>query len=141
MFCYILLFYILLFYIVLFNFVSIDELSLDNETKNYLADKGIKYNTFKSIKDIIQTTDILYMTRIQEERFEGNLEMDYIKKNLYLTQELLTMAKDNMVIMHPLPRNDEITSDIDNDPRVAYFRQMENGLYVRMALLHNLLVK
>ena len=58
-----------------------------------------------------------------------------IENNLYLTQELLTYAKHNMVIMHPFPRNNEINTNIDNDPRAAYFRQMENGLYVRMALI------
>ena len=58
---------------------------------------------------------------------------------MYLTQETLTNAKNNLVIMHPLPRNDEINVNIDNDPRAAYFRQMENGLYVRMALLQLLI--
>ena len=86
------------------------------------------------------TTDILYMTRIQKERFNNEkLDMDYIENNLYLTQEMLTNAKNNMIIMHPLPRNKEINTNIDNDPRAAYFRQMENGLYVRMALIHLIL--
>ena len=76
------------------------------------------------------------MTRIQKERLNGEeINEDLISKNTYLTPETLTNAKNNMVIMHPLPRNEEINTDIDNDPRAAYFRQMENGLYVRMALL------
>ena len=80
------------------------------------------------------------MTRIQKERFiNENINFDQIKSNLYTTQEILTNAKDNMVIMHPLPRNEEIDVNIDNDIRSAYFRQMENGLYVRMALIHSLL--
>ena len=80
------------------------------------------------------------MTRIQKERLKGeHIDGKYIEKNLYLTQEILTNAKNNMVIMHPLPRNDEINVNIDNDPRAAYFRQMENGLYVRMALMQLLL--
>ena len=86
---------------------------------------------------MIETTDVLYMTRIQKERLRG--ESIEIGQNLYLTQELLTNAKQNMVIMHPLPRNDEINPNIDNDPRAAYFRQMENGLYVRMALIQMLI--
>ena len=80
------------------------------------------------------------MTRIQKERLTGeNINEEFIANNLYLTQEKLTNAKNNMVIMHPLPRNDEINVDIDNDPRASYFRQMENGLYVRMALIQLLI--
>ena len=80
------------------------------------------------------------MTRIQKERLHGELlDDDYISKNLYLTPEILTNAKNNMVIMHPLPRYEEINTNIDNDPRAAYFRQMENGLYIRMALLQLLI--
>ena len=127
-------------YEITFNFVSIKELSLDEGTIKFLDERNIKYNTYTSINEIIQTTDVLYMTRIQKERLNG-MEIDeaFIEKNLYLTQEILTNAKNNMVIMHPLPRNDEINTNIDNDPRAAYFRQMENGLYVRMALLQLLI--
>ena len=127
-------------YDIMFNFVSIDELSLDNDTLKFLDSNNIKYNKYTSINDIIETTDILYMTRIQKERLNNeNIDENFIKNNLYLKQEMLTNAKNNMVIMHPLPRNDEININIDNDPRAAYFRQIENGLYIRMALLHNLL--
>ena len=127
-------------YDIIFNFVSVNQLNLDEDTLSFLSFKNIKYNTFTSINDIIMTTDILYMTRIQKERFNNkNLDMEYIENNLYLTQEMLTNAKNNMVIMHPLPRNEEINTNIDNDPRAAYFRQMENGLYVRMALIHLIL--
>ena len=123
-------------YQMTFNFVSIRELSLDEETRKYLEERHIKYQTFTSINEVIETTDVLYMTRIQKERFQGEIvEEDFIEKNLHLTQETLTNAKSNMVIMHPLPRNEEIPENIDNDPRAAYFRQMENGLYVRMALI------
>jgi aspartate carbamoyltransferase catalytic subunit len=76
------------------------------------------------------------MTRIQKERLLGEvIDTNFIENNLHLTQEILTDAKNNMVIMHPLPRNDEINVDIDNDPRASYFRQMENGLFIRMALI------
>ena len=123
-------------YQMTFNFVSIRELSLDEETRKYLKERNIKYQTFTSINEVIETTDVLYMTRIQKERLQGEIvEEDFIEKNLHLTQETLTNAKSNMVIMHPLPRNEEIPENIDNDPRAAYFRQMENGLYVRMALI------
>ena len=127
-------------YEITFNFVSLDTLGLDNDTIEFLKNKGIKYNIYKSISDVIDTTDILYMTRIQSERLlKEEINMDELKSNLYLTQEILTYAKQNMVIMHPLPRNNEISINIDNDPRAAYFRQMENGLYVRMALIQLLL--
>lgn len=129
-------------YDVSFNFVSIDKLNLDEETRDFLRRKNIKYNTYTSINDVIENTDVLYMTRIQKERFDslgGEIDEQFIQSNLYLTQEILTNAKNNMVIMHPLPRNDEINVNIDNDPRAAYFRQMENGLYIRMALIQLLL--
>ena len=80
------------------------------------------------------------MTRIQKERLNGeNIDEKFIEDNLYLTPELLTNAKENLVIMHPLPRNKEIDENIDNVQRAAYFRQMENGLYIRMALMQQLL--
>ena len=128
-------------YQMTFNFVSIRELSLDEETRKYLEERHIKYQTFTSINEVIENTDVLYMTRIQKERFNVKSSIDYevIKNNLYLTQEIMTNAKNNMVIMHPLPRNEEISVDIDNDPRAAYFRQMENGLYIRMALIQLLI--
>jgi carbamoyl-phosphate synthase/aspartate carbamoyltransferase/dihydroorotase len=127
-------------YDITFNFVSIKELSLDENTTQFLESKNIKYKTFNSINDVINTTDVLYMTRIQKERLLGeSIDVNYVENNLHLTQEILTDAKNNMVIMHPLPRNDEISVDIDNDPRASYFRQMENGLYIRMALIQLLI--
>ena len=127
-------------YDVTFNFVSISELSLDANTLQYLDERNISYNVFNSINDVISTTDVIYMTRIQKERFNSHdIDSEFISKNLHLTQEILTRAKNNLVIMHPLPRNEEISVSIDNDPRAAYFRQMENGLYVRMALIQLLI--
>ena len=129
-------------YNITFNFVSIKELELDENTKMFLESKQIKYNVYGSIRDIIENTDILYMTRIQKERLaDENIDYEYLSKNMYLTQDILTKAKNNIVIMHPLPRNEELNIDIDNDPRAAYFRQMENGLYIRMALLQDFLGK
>lgn len=127
-------------YSITFNFVSVDVLSLDEGTIQFLKNKNIRYNTFNSIDDVIENTDILYMTRIQKERLNGeDVDNDFIEKNLYLTQEIMTNAKNSMAILHPLPRNEEINPNIDNDPRAAYFRQMENGLYVRMAILQLLI--
>jgi carbamoyl-phosphate synthase / aspartate carbamoyltransferase / dihydroorotase len=127
-------------YDITFNFVSISDLELDENTIQFLDSKQIKYNKYNSINDIIEHTDVLYMTRIQKERLRTeNIDYEFLKNNLYLTQEMLTNAKNNIVIMHPLPRNEELNINIDNDPRAAYFRQMENGLYIRMALLQSFL--
>ena len=115
-------------------------MSLDANTLKYLDERNISYNVFNSINDVISTTDVIYMTRIQKERFiSEDIDSEFISKNLHLTQEILTKAKNNIVIMHPLPRNEEISVSIDNDPRAAYFRQMENGLYIRMALIQLLI--
>ena len=131
-------------YKITFNFVSVPELRLDDGTRQFLEERNIAYREYDSISQVIETTDVIYMTRIQKERFEDKnesekLDLEYIEKNLYLNPEILTNAKDNMVIMHPLPRNAEIDVNIDLDPRAAYFRQMENGLYVRMALIQLLI--
>ena len=105
---------------------------LDEETIKFLNSRNIEYHTFTSIGEVIENTDVLYMTRIQKERLQNEkIDVDFIEKNLHLRQEILTNAKSNLVIMHPLPRNEEINTQIDNDPRAAYFRQMENGLYIR----------
>jgi carbamoyl-phosphate synthase / aspartate carbamoyltransferase len=127
-------------YDVSFNFVSIENLCLDENTVHFLNNNNIEFKTFESINDVIENTDVLYMTRIQKERLNNEkIDLEFIEKNLYLTQEILTKAKNNMIIMHPLPRNKEINDNIDNDPRACYFRQMENGLYIRMALIQLLL--
>ena len=90
-------------YNITFNFVSVDKLRLDEGTISYLYSKNITFKTYSSINDVIENTDVLYMTRIQKERLSGeSIDDEYIKNNLYLTQESLTNAKHNMVIMHPL---------------------------------------
>ena len=131
-------------YHITFNFVSVPELRLDDGTRKFLEERNIEFREFDSINQVIHMTDVIYMTRIQKERFQDDgennkLDIEFIEKNLYLNPEILTNAKDNMVIMHPLPRNEEIDVNIDLDPRAAYFRQMENGLYVRMALIQLLI--
>lgn len=81
------------------------------------------------------------MTRIQKERFESEEEYNRVSGHFVVTPHLMTLAKRRMIVMHPLPRNDEISKDFDNDPRAAYFRQAENGVYIRMALLAMVLGK
>jgi aspartate carbamoyltransferase catalytic subunit len=90
---------------------------------------------------VLPETDVLYVTRVQKERFENIEDYNSVKDEFVVNPEILKMAKEKMIIMHPLPRVNEITMDVDDDPRAAYFRQMEYGLYVRMALLAMVLGK
>lgn len=114
-----------------FIFVSCPELDLDEEYKSCLTNK---YSSITDIQEIIETVDIIYMTRIQKERIS---EEDIKIRNVKINNELLKKTKHTSILMHPLPRNDEITSDCDKNHRSKYFDQMNNGVYVRMALLSN----
>jgi len=114
------------------KFVSPSCLSMPDDIKEYLNDRGVEYTEHRSITDVIDTTDVLYVTRIQKERLSEE-EKDIQIVNI--TPQLLHMSKKTLRIMHPLPRVSEISTEIDSDPRAAYFRQMQYGLYVRMALL------
>jgi carbamoyl-phosphate synthase/aspartate carbamoyltransferase/dihydroorotase len=130
-------------YNVKINYVSPEQLKMPIEIIEELRSKGIEqieYN-LDEIENVLEKTDVLYMTRIQKERFDNIDEYnDIIINNKYiLTPQMLNKAKDDIIIMHPLPRVDEISEEVDNDPRAAYFRQMENGLYLRMALLDHML--
>ena len=84
---------------------------------------------------VLAATDVLYVTRIQKERFSDPSEYDQVKDSYVITPQTMLGAKEKMALMHPLPRVGEITTDVDADPRAAYFRQMEYGMYIRMALL------
>ena len=98
-------------------------------------------NKSRSLNDVIKKTDILYMTRIQKERFENAEEYDMIMENAWLfrlSRDTMNRAKENMIVMHPMPRLEEIPVEIDKDDRAAYFKQVENGLYMRMALLDSI---
>jgi aspartate carbamoyltransferase catalytic subunit len=96
---------------------------------------GQKYETSESLADVIPELDVLYMTRIQRERFKDAGEYRRLKDVYILTKKLLESAKKDMQIMHPLPRVDEISTDVDTDPRAAYFEQARYGMLIRMALL------
>ncbi len=99
----------------------------------------ISYSESPSIEEAIDKCDVLYMTRVQQERFDDLAEYEACKSNFILTYEKLQQAKKEMIVLHPLPRVDEISSDVDDDPRAAYFRQAKNGKFIRMALIHTLL--
>ena len=95
----------------------------------------VPQETYTSLDEVLPKTDVLYMTRIQKERFPSQESYEKVRGSYKLTPHVLTRAKEKMVIMHPLPRVDEISTEVDSDPRAAYFRQAEYGMYVRMALL------
>ena len=96
---------------------------------------GIDQVETTELDSVLPDTDVLYVTRIQKERFADPSEYDMVKDSYVITPQTMTGAKQRMALMHPLPRVGEITTDVDADPRAAYFRQMEYGMYTRMALL------
>ena len=116
------------------NFVSPKGLEAPEELVAYLKDRKTTVKGFNNLREILPKTDVLYVTRIQKEWFTPE-EYLKVKGSYVVDRELMKKAKKKMIVMHPLPRVDEISVDFDNDPRAAYFRQMRNGLYVRMALL------
>ena len=123
-----------------FYFISPDELKVpDYLVEDTLNPCGVEYHEVRSLEETLPKLDVLYMTRVQKERFFN--EEDYIRlKGVYtLNAAKLALAKQTMPVLHPLPRVDEIAPDVDSDPRAAYFDQVQNGVYVRMALILALL--
>ena len=122
-----------------FIFISPEELKVPDYIIEMLNSKGISYKQVINLEEVIGELDILYMTRVQRERFFN--EEDYVRlKDFYiLTKDKLNMAKDDMIVLHPLPRVNEISVEVDDDPRAAYFKQAQFGVYVRMALIMTLL--
>jgi len=127
-------------YNVNYRYVSPKTLELPDNVKRHINDKNLKQTEYDNLDEAIKGTDVLYMTRIQKERFDNLEEYNKVKDIYKLQTHHLKNAKDNMIIMHPLPRVDEINTDIDNDPRAVYFKQMKYGLYLRMALLADILL-
>ncbi len=126
---------LLTLYEVTINYVCPPSLSMPDKVIKYLASKGISQNFYSSIEDVLPETDVLYMTRIQKERFASEEEYKATCGLYIVTPKLMAKAKSKMIVMHPLPRNDEIDKAFDNDKRAVYFRQAENGMYIRMSLL------
>lgn len=123
------------------NYVSPDILRMPKEVMDEVAATGIPQAEFDSLKKVLPETDVLYVTRVQKERFEDPADYEKVSGAFVVDPEIMKPAKQNMIVMHPLPRVGEISPDFDDDPRAAYFRQMEYGLYVRMALLAMVLGK
>jgi aspartate carbamoyltransferase catalytic subunit len=122
-----------------FIFISPPELRIPDYITDELRDKNIEYEEVIKLEDRIGDLDILYMTRVQRERFFN--EEDYVRlKDFYiLTNEKLQLAREDMLVLHPLPRVNEISVEVDDDPRAVYFKQAQFGMYVRMALIMTLL--
>ncbi|MBR8534511.1 aspartate carbamoyltransferase [Carboxylicivirga mesophila] len=122
-----------------FNFISPDSLKMPDEYKLFLDKKGIKYYEHLEFTDIIEEADILYMTRVQRERFSDPIEYEKVKNVYVLRNSMLDNTKDNLRILHPLPRVNEIHTDVDANPKAYYFEQAENGVYARMAIMASIL--
>ncbi|MBR1702420.1 MAG: aspartate carbamoyltransferase [Lachnospiraceae bacterium] len=122
-----------------FIFISPEELRIPDYITDMLKEKGISYQEVIRLEDVLPELDLLYMTRVQKERFFN--EEDYVRlKDFYiLTPEKMELAGDDMLVLHPLPRVNEIDVAVDEDPRAAYFKQAQYGVYVRMALIMTLL--
>ena len=122
-----------------FIFTSPDELKMPAEYKTFLDERGIPYRETSSLEDGLNDCDILYMTRVQQERFTDPMEYEKVKDVYQLSARMLGGVRENMKILHPLPRVGEICEDVDDTPYAYYFKQAENGLYVRMAIISYLL--
>ena len=117
-----------------FHFVAPQALSMPDYIIDELKEKGVKFHLHDDLDTVIDSLDIIYMTRVQKERFDET-EYQHMKSSFILTAQMLTGVKSNLKVLHPLPRVDEITTDVDHTPYAYYFQQAENGVYARQALL------
>jgi len=132
---------LLCLYDVELDFVSPSILRMPREIIEEVEEHGLPYQETEDIHNIVADVDVLYVTRVQRERFEDPTEYERVKDFYVITPELMKQAKEKMIVMHPFPRVFEISYEVDSDPRAAYFRQIQNGLYIRMALLAAVLGK
>ncbi len=132
---------LLLNYNVRLRFVSPEILRAPLDLTNKVRDAGYDMRETYDVHDVIGEADVLYVTRVQKERFSDLTQYEQVKDYYLISPALLERAKSKMVVMHPLPRVGEISYEVDEDPRAAYFRQVRNGLYIRMALLAAVLAK
>jgi len=123
------------------NYVSPEILRMPRDVMDEVASKDVPQAEYRSLEKALPETDVLYVTRVQRERFKEKAVYDKVKDAFIVNPDVMKPAKERMIVMHPLPRVNEISLDFDDDPRAAYFRQMEYGLYVRMALLAMVLGK
>ena len=128
-------------YPVEFVFVSPEILRMPKDVLDVVNSTGHRYQETEDVHDCISDVDVLYVTRVQKERFTDLAVYEEVKDHYVVDPALMSKAKERMIVMHPLPRINEISYAIDNDPRAAYFDQMRNGMYIRMALLAAVLGK
>lgn len=122
-----------------FNFISPEELKIPEEYKLFLDKKNLKYYEHRDFSEIISHADIIYMTRIQRERFSDPMEYEKTKNSYVLKNSMLENTKDNMKVLHPLPRVNEIDDDVDENEKAYYFKQALNGVYTRQAIISAIL--
>lgn len=122
-----------------FNFISPEELKIPDEYKLFLDKKGLKYYEHRDFSDIISHADIIYMTRIQRERFSDPMEYEKTKNSYVLKNDMLENTKLNMKVLHPLPRVNEIHTNVDENEKAYYFTQALNGVYTRQAIITHIL--
>lgn len=122
-----------------FHLVSPFELKLPSAVKIHIKDKKLNYYQYTEMNDAIPLSDILYMTRIQGERFSDPMEYQRVKNSYILSADMLANAKPNMKVLHPLPRVNEISTNVDDLPQAYYFKQAQNGMFVREALIAHIL--
>ena len=132
---------LLTLYNVRLNYVSPEILRMPEEVMAEVGEKGILQTEYRELAPVLADTDVLYVTRVQKERFASEDEYEQVKGAYVIDRQTMLDAKEKMILMHPLPRITEIAMEVDDDPRAAYFRQMEYGLYIRMALLAMVLGK
>ncbi|HAR37957.1 MAG TPA: aspartate carbamoyltransferase, partial [Porphyromonadaceae bacterium] len=123
-----------------FNFVAPEELHIPDKYKVFCDQKQIVYNEFTDFSpESINSADILYMTRVQKERFTDLMEYEKVKNIYVLHNDMLADSKENLRVLHPLPRVKEISQDVDDNPKAYYFQQARNGMYTRQAVICDLM--
>jgi aspartate carbamoyltransferase catalytic subunit len=122
-----------------FHFISPDELKMPEEYKFYLERLGLKYTEQKDFSMNVNSADIIYMTRVQKERFSDPIEYERTKNAYILKNRMIEGTKETMRVLHPLPRVNEIDQDVDANPKAYYFTQALNGVYVRQAIIASIL--
>ena len=128
-------------YEVEFVFVSPEILAMPEDVLATVRAGGQSVHVTNDVHEVVGDVDVLYLTRVQKERFTDMAQYDRVRDQYVVDEALMTKAKEKMIVMHPLPRVNEISYTVDDDPRAAYFRQMRNGMYIRMALLAAVLGK
>lgn len=123
----------------IFNFIAPPELQIPDEYKHYLRKKGIRYFEHREFTDIISEADIIYMTRVQKERFSDPMEYEQVKNVYILRNSMLEKTKPNVKVLHPLPRVKEIHTDVDKNEKAYYFTQARNGVFTREAIISHLM--